>query len=67
MLGLLKKVVSRLHNDTSGAMAVEKILLLVLIAIPIIVLLAIFGQKIMGWFGTWSESLEAQNTQNTGP
>lgn len=67
MLGMLKKAVSRLHNDTSGAMAVEKILLLAIIALPVIIVLAIFRHNIQEWFKSWSDSLEGQNTQGATP
>ena len=40
----------RLHQDTSGKLSVEMILLLALIALPIIILLALFRTKIIGWF-----------------
>ena len=39
-----------LHNDTRGAMSVEKILILGLIALPIIVILLAFRTTITGWF-----------------
>jgi len=48
----------RLHNDTSGKMSVEMILLLGLIALPIVIILALFRGKIVGWFNTQNSALQ---------
>ena len=50
MLKNLKSLFTRLHRDEQGAMAVEKILLLALIALPIVIVLFLFRNKIVGWF-----------------
>jgi len=68
MFARLRRVLSDLHHDTAGAMAVEKILLLALIALPIIIGLALFRHTIQGWFASWSTQVEQQNNQGTlGP
>jgi Flp pilus assembly pilin Flp len=50
MLRGLRRFIKRLHQDTSGAMSVEKILILGLIALPILIVLLKFRQKIVEWF-----------------
>ncbi len=56
MMLLLRRIAGRLHRDTTGAMSVEKILILALIALPILIVLLIFRKKIVEWFN-------AQDTQ----
>ena len=46
-----------LHQDTRGAMSVEKILLLGLIALPIVVALLAFRETIMDWFKDQKQNL----------
>ncbi len=48
----------RLHRNESGAMSVEKILILALIALPIIIILIAFKGTIVGWFTQQSTSLQ---------
>jgi len=43
-------MLKKLHADESGAVSVEQILLLALIFLPLIILLLIFKNKIVGWF-----------------
>ena len=43
-------MLKRFHQDETGAVSVEQILLLALIFLPIIILLVIFKNKIVGWF-----------------
>jgi Flp pilus assembly pilin Flp len=64
MFGKTKALLTRLHRDDAGAMAVEKVLLIALIAIPLIVVLAIFRKTIESWF-TQSQS-GLQNNLPTG-
>lgn len=52
MMSLLRRFAGRLHRDTTGAMSVEKVLILALIALPILVVLLIFRKKIVDWFNT---------------
>ena len=47
-----------LHQDTDGAMSVEKILILGLIALPIIVILLVFRGKIVTWFQDQENNLK---------
>lgn len=58
MVSRLRSLVSRLHEDTRGAMAVEKILLLALISIPLIIVLWNFRETIKGWFADKSGQLQ---------
>ena len=62
MLRKAKSLLSRLHRDDTGAMAVEKVLLIALIALPLIVGLAIFRDKIIGYFNTQDKKLEDGST-----
>ena len=57
MMSLLRRFAGRLHRDTTGAMSVEKILILALIALPILIVLLIFRKKIVDWFNTQDTQL----------
>lgn len=50
MLSRIKKALAALHRDERGAMSVEKVLILAIIALPILIVLFLFRQKIVGWF-----------------
>jgi len=50
-----------LHEDDSGAMSVEKILILALIALPIIIVLLLFKDTIKSWFKGQSDQLKPDN------
>jgi Flp pilus assembly pilin Flp len=54
----IKKSLHALHDDTSGAMSVEKILILALIAVPILIVLLLFRQTIVNWFNGQSGQLQ---------
>jgi len=58
MFANTRQFLKRLHRDDHGKMSVEMILLLALIALPIIILLAIFRDKIVGWFHKQSTDLD---------
>ena len=58
MLREIKKSLRALHDDTSGAMSVEKILILALIAVPILIILLLFRTTITGWFNQQSGQLQ---------
>jgi Flp pilus assembly pilin Flp len=53
----LGNLLRRLHRDTGGAMSVEKILILGLIALPILVLLLLFRETIVDWFKAQRDQL----------
>jgi Flp pilus assembly pilin Flp len=53
-----------LHQDESGAMSIEKILILALISLPLLIILYIFRGKIIGYFQTQTTSLD-QDAQQT--
>jgi Flp pilus assembly pilin Flp len=57
MLKTVKGFLGRLHRDEQGAMAVEKILLLALIALPIIIVLFAFRKTIVQWFQAQQDQL----------
>lgn len=57
MLGKIKKALLALHRDDRGAMSVEKILILAVIALPILIVLYLFRTKIVEWFNTNSNQL----------
>ena len=59
----LKRGLLALHEDDSGAMSVEKILILALIALPIIIVLLLFKDTIKSWFKDTSSKLK----EDTGP
>jgi Flp pilus assembly pilin Flp len=54
----MKNLLKRLHRDDAGAMSVEKILILALIALPILIILLLFRTKISGWFNDQASTLE---------
>ncbi len=65
-MNLLQKLRANLrvlHDDTAGAMSVEKILILALIAVPILIILLIFKGTIVDWFKTQSSDLQQQQQQ----
>ncbi len=53
----IKQLLTRLHNNDSGAMSVEKILILALVSLPILILLYAFKGTIVGWFTTQQTDL----------
>lgn len=53
----IKKLLLAIHRDERGAMSVEKILILAIIALPILVVLFLFRQKIEDWFNSESGKL----------
>lgn len=57
MKSRITRLLKRLHQDESGAMSVEKILILALIALPIIIILIAFKGIITGWFSTQQDTL----------
>lgn len=57
MISRLRGFAGRLHRDTQGAMSVEKILILALIAVPILIVLLLFRKTIVGWFNDQSSQL----------
>jgi Flp pilus assembly pilin Flp len=59
---MLKRFAARLHRDTTGAMSVEKILILALVALPILILLTLFRAKIVNWFRGQSDQMDDPGT-----
>ncbi len=62
----MKAFLGRLNRNESGAMSVEKILILALVSLPILILLYIFKGTITGWFTTQQDSLTNQVGGNGG-
>lgn len=58
MIERVKQALRALHDDTAGAMSVEKILILALIAIPILIALLLFRRTIVDWFHGQSDQLK---------
>jgi Flp pilus assembly pilin Flp len=57
---MLKKVQRHLlamHRDDRGAMSVEKVLILAIIALPILIALFAFRKTIVTWFNARAEQL----------
>ncbi len=57
MISATRRFLRRLHEDTDGAMSVEKILILAIIALPILLIMIIFRDKLVGWFNGQSNQL----------
>ena len=58
MIERTKRFLRDLDDDTSGAMSVEKILILALIAVPLLIILLVFRGKIEEWFSDQSNQLK---------
>jgi hypothetical protein len=54
----LGRLARRIHGDTGGAMSVEKIMIIALIALPILLALWAFRTKLIDWFNTQSSQLK---------
>jgi len=65
MFDSMKRFARSLHKDTSGAMSVEKVLLLAMIAVPIVILLIAFKDKIKGWFNDQADQLKPDSGSGT--
>ena len=50
MVKRIKDCLAALHRDERGAMSVEKVLILAIIALPILIVLFAFRKLIVGWF-----------------
>ena len=61
MVARIRQLARKLHTDTAGAMSVEKVLILALIAIPILVILVLFRNNITDWFNTQSGKLQTDS------
>ena len=53
----MRNWLARFHRNDSGKMSAEVVLLIALIAIPILVALIAFRDKILGWFEEDQEKL----------
>ena len=59
----MKDFLKRLHRDNAGSIQVETILLLAVIAVPIVIIILLFGKKVISWFNDQASQLE-QNRIN---
>jgi Flp pilus assembly pilin Flp len=57
----IKNRLRQFHADDRGAMSVEMMLILAIVAIPVLVILYIFGKKIIGWFNDQNTALDSQH------
>lgn len=62
MMAYARQLAKRLHRDTTGAMSVEKVLIIALIALPILIVLMLFRVKIVEWFRGQSSQLSDPGT-----
>ena len=51
---------AKLHRNDRGAMSIEKLLIVGIIALPIIIALVMFKDTIFSWFQTESKDLDTQ-------
>lgn len=56
-------VFSRFHSNEQGDEGVNKILIIAFVAIPLIIVIILFGGKIKGWFTTSTNAIS--NETNT--
>jgi Flp pilus assembly pilin Flp len=59
----MRRLFTRLHRDESGAMSVEKILILALISLPLLVVLYLFRNTIVGYFNTQTTAMQTDANQ----
>jgi Flp pilus assembly pilin Flp len=65
MLNKLQAALKKLHRDEAGAMSVEKVLILGVIALPILILVYLFVfKKAIPWFQGQQSQLDDPGTQN---
>jgi len=57
MLKLIKNRLLALHHDDRGAMSVEKVLILAVIALPILIVLFLFKNRIIEYFNGQASQL----------
>jgi Flp pilus assembly pilin Flp len=57
MFAKIKNLMVALHRDERGAMSVEKILILGVIALPILIILYLFKNKIVEYFNGQASQL----------
>ena len=50
-------VVRRFHHDERGGPALETVLILALVSIPLTIAIILFGRKVFDWFQQWMKAL----------
>ena len=58
MLKRIGQKLRALHGDTSGAMSVEKVMIIALISLPIVIALWLFRQTLVSWFNDQKSNLQ---------
>ena len=58
MLNRIGRKIKALHENESGAMSVEKVMIIALIALPIIIALWLFRKTLVGWFTDQTQDLQ---------
>ena len=61
MLKSIQRRLAQFHRDDRGAMSVEMMLILAIVAVPVLILLYIFGKKVIAWFQTQDQALDQQH------
>jgi len=61
MLKKFRQQALKIHRNERGAMSVEMMLILVIVAISVLVILYVFGRKIIGWFYDQNSQLDTQH------
>ena len=56
-MNAMKKMIARIHHDDTGAMTIEKVLLIVVIVIPIVIALVAFRKQLLNLFKGKSEKV----------
>lgn len=64
MFHRIRSFFRKLHHNQDGKLSVEMILLIALIALPIILLLVLFRDKIISYFKGQSSQLQDPGSQN---
>jgi Flp pilus assembly pilin Flp len=54
----LRQILKAMHQDDSGAMSVEKIMIIALISLPILIALWLFRQTLVTWFTDQKSQLQ---------
>jgi Flp pilus assembly pilin Flp len=63
----LRSRLSRFHESEQGDEGVNKILIIAFVAVPLIIVIILFGSKIKGWFGTSTNAIDDKSdTINNG-
>jgi Flp pilus assembly pilin Flp len=65
-LWYLRSRFAGLHRDEQGDEGVNKVLIIALIAVPLIIVMIIFGREIAAWFDTAWSNIKGEDAIKTG-